>query len=1252
MSEFTNRRAVNAVENHTLQMGWFFRSQEVSDQGIDAHVEEVRLVEEDGKPTREAGTGRLIALQIKGGPSYFDRPSPNGWWFPFDAKKAQLWLEHALPVIVVLVDLENDVVYWQRISGATVQSTGQGYKVEVPLSQTMSTAGPEWSLIASGLENLAEARFELALKQLPPGVGTALEQRPRTERADAALMAYHLAEGRANPRGTAQSLLAASPIWIERNSSWAWETIASYAAQYEQYDVSSDAFERAARASTERAGKLLAAAAFNRMDVDPVRSQVLLDEASATGDAPLLVAVGRALLAHPEGDASPISLDPILSVENDEIRRSSVVQGFLAEQAMRADDLDAAVRHFRLQMEVDQQNTNALRLGAEILRRRGISNGSQDDIAEAVRLLESAINQRRAWAGPTVELVVELAQAYGWDGRFEDVLQLCLPAPRGTATQEEFNDPRILRFVLYAAHFLGRRGLVDELAQRLGVTVSDQILKVRVGLSDPSPSEARELWREEFDRAVAAAEYKEIAIAAVALANLNVDKREALRPYVEQSIMPSSLLELVGALFVAISDLDAGLPALRALALNDPLAAEHTILKLREAGRLIEAAETCQTLHAASGNSWYLLQRAFCLIEAEHDSAESAATLAVNASQGHPLERARLLTYLGGKEADRGNWAAAEGHLTNALKLFEAPGPAEVWRVVIAQLNQGKAAQAARTISNYRPDVRSKEEAELWAYAHSGVQWDEARASEALSLALRFPDPKLSTALLGQIVTNTYSEDHEVGGEAGEPDELGGRRRLGQNAVSSELHRKAFAALQDLVTEFGEQTGIRVLQGKPEELLSDVTSLLKERAKADEEFGELIKGVRDARLPIGFLAALRRHGYATTLVQRALGVLVAASADDDEHEEEVGFARTALGKSVVLDAAALLTLTGNGSLKALSGHFVSLQIAAATRNDVNRAVFDIRSSAGSPGTLRWDPDASSLIFQDLAEDEFTRQLRRAEALNDFTQKLPTRVVANVKVLGELGQEVEHGPWAHAIQLALDDAVALWSDDLGLRRLARELGVPAFGTPALVDALRDNSIEVSSSEETTDAAIEKSTCTNLLLAEDLLVDIVLYGKDLVTLAAREMWLPRAAAVVLTRPAWWAWEADPIAVLLELYARVKEAEPDSLPHWQGSAMAGIGRISSDPDTSARHLALVALIGYETPASDEDIFQGLRRARAVAAELGIPDPALQVPAAAVELRKSGLCDDPSDLTDRLLLALENEKTPEDKIEPTDQK
>ena len=58
----TERAGVAAAQVAFTKMGWFFREQTVSDFGIDAQVE----IEECDKPV-----GRLIALQIKSGQSYF-----------------------------------------------------------------------------------------------------------------------------------------------------------------------------------------------------------------------------------------------------------------------------------------------------------------------------------------------------------------------------------------------------------------------------------------------------------------------------------------------------------------------------------------------------------------------------------------------------------------------------------------------------------------------------------------------------------------------------------------------------------------------------------------------------------------------------------------------------------------------------------------------------------------------------------------------------------------------------------------------------------------------------------------------------------------------------------------------------------------------------------------------------------------------------------------------------------------------------
>ncbi len=77
------------------QLRWLFREQPTEDYGIDAHTEVV-----DG----EEVTGRLLALQIKSGSSWFNEPAPGGWWFRPDTQHVHYWLDHSLPVIAVLYD--------------------------------------------------------------------------------------------------------------------------------------------------------------------------------------------------------------------------------------------------------------------------------------------------------------------------------------------------------------------------------------------------------------------------------------------------------------------------------------------------------------------------------------------------------------------------------------------------------------------------------------------------------------------------------------------------------------------------------------------------------------------------------------------------------------------------------------------------------------------------------------------------------------------------------------------------------------------------------------------------------------------------------------------------------------------------------------------------------------------------------------------------------------------------------------------
>lgn len=127
----TERKGINFVENEFLDFEWIFREQPVLDFGIDAQVE----VCVDGRPT-----GRVIALQVKSGVSYFKEETETGVIYRGDATHLNYWTNHSLPVILVLYHPTERHAIWChiRVDHYGIRSTGAGWCVEVPKAQRLS----------------------------------------------------------------------------------------------------------------------------------------------------------------------------------------------------------------------------------------------------------------------------------------------------------------------------------------------------------------------------------------------------------------------------------------------------------------------------------------------------------------------------------------------------------------------------------------------------------------------------------------------------------------------------------------------------------------------------------------------------------------------------------------------------------------------------------------------------------------------------------------------------------------------------------------------------------------------------------------------------------------------------------------------------------------------------------------------------------------------------------------------------------
>lgn len=108
------------------QLGCAFRDETRRDFGIDCLLE--LLTDE------HEATGRLIAVQVKCGRSYFDEPSADGEGYVFrgESKHLNYWLGHSLPVLVVLCDPETEGCIYTEIAATSVRRTEQGWSTVVP----------------------------------------------------------------------------------------------------------------------------------------------------------------------------------------------------------------------------------------------------------------------------------------------------------------------------------------------------------------------------------------------------------------------------------------------------------------------------------------------------------------------------------------------------------------------------------------------------------------------------------------------------------------------------------------------------------------------------------------------------------------------------------------------------------------------------------------------------------------------------------------------------------------------------------------------------------------------------------------------------------------------------------------------------------------------------------------------------------------------------------------------------------------
>lgn len=124
-------RIVDKIAHEDLK--FLFRPRERHDLGIDGEIEVV-----DERDGRRHGSGRLIAVQIKCGESFFTEATTDSFVFRGDPKHLAYWTDFSLPVLIVICDPTTREAYWVEFDPSAVTVLTNGWKIAIPKRNRLS----------------------------------------------------------------------------------------------------------------------------------------------------------------------------------------------------------------------------------------------------------------------------------------------------------------------------------------------------------------------------------------------------------------------------------------------------------------------------------------------------------------------------------------------------------------------------------------------------------------------------------------------------------------------------------------------------------------------------------------------------------------------------------------------------------------------------------------------------------------------------------------------------------------------------------------------------------------------------------------------------------------------------------------------------------------------------------------------------------------------------------------------------------
>lgn len=357
------------------------------------------------------------------------------------------------------------------------------------------------------------------------------------------------------------------------------------------------------------------------------------------------------------------------------------------------------------------------------------------------------------------------------------------------------------------------------------------------------------------------------------------------------------------------------------------------------------------------------------------------------------------------------------------------------------------------------------------ALMKSGAPLAPSNAAEAQAWLYLFRQHGAAMATLGEVkeIAKRFANDQHVRNLALGAAMFAPRETDDDPSIAAVL-------LSDYERDYPDSTAFKALHGDskdPAALLAQLDAIVETRA----DLSELEQSIFRGSVPIGLLSVLSSGFFAEKLIQMSQRPRFAGHKGTADAAKAAEVVATAIGSIVVADTTALLTLAlipetlADDAARSFAIRTSSRQLidANASRESLSRGIggYFVPSSADGPAHLE----------QETEEEHARRRSVAVRLVGLFVQSERNSVGPDASSLPTELRDLG-GVWNAALDLAYKQGLPFWCDDAATRHLASAVGVASFGTPALIEHLREEARVSREVADAADAALLQAWCIDV------------------------------------------------------------------------------------------------------------------------------------------------------------------------------